>query len=147
MAERPAPHPRPERAPDDVELSELPPAVICVVCGRADCAGHDAAPVREGTVRPAWEEPDAPWLGSAWATARAVTVDATRFFGSLSTGSVTQALGFALLVELAAIGSLALSALGALGALLPDALQVIARTPEDRATLGLALGLGIPGMA
>src|SRR5579883_1365074 len=73
--------------------SEVPAAVVCAHCGDADCPGCLHEQTRSGVVAVvAWERPGAPALTRLWATARASTLDAERFFESLPDGPIAPAL-------------------------------------------------------
>ncbi|MFZ5895401.1 MAG: hypothetical protein ACOY0T_30375 [Myxococcota bacterium] len=86
--------------------SEVPPAVSCVVCGRADCSGCEAQPAPTGPGI-AWEGRGASMAQRLWSTALSSSLEPARTFGALPDGAVAPALGFALLAELIAIGSFA----------------------------------------
>ncbi len=97
---------------DDLADSEVPAAVVCAFCGDADCAGCRNEQTRSGVVAVvAWERPGAPALTRLWATARATTFDADRFFESLPDGPIAPALRFAFASEMIASGAMALLAL------------------------------------
>jgi hypothetical protein len=88
----------------DLADGEVPAAVVCARCGEADCSGGcQPDPYRSGVIALVpWERPGAGVFSSLWATARASTFDAERFFESLPDGPISTALGFAVLSELVA---------------------------------------------
>jgi hypothetical protein len=90
----------------------VPPVSVCVRCGSSACGGC-APDVATGPVRLPWEESPRHWVVRLWQTALSSGVEPERMFGELRTGRVAPALGFALLAETLALGSLGL--LGALG--------------------------------
>ncbi|HLK38057.1 MAG TPA: hypothetical protein VKU41_14950 [Polyangiaceae bacterium] len=97
---------------DELVDSEVPAAVVCAHCGDADCPGCLHEQTRSGVVAVvAWERPGASAWSRLWATARASTFDAERFFESLPDGPVAPALRFAVVCELMASTAVALTAL------------------------------------
>jgi hypothetical protein len=105
---------------DELVDSEVPAAVVCAQCGDADCPGCLEEETRSGVVAVVpWERPGAPGLARLWATARATTLDAERFFESLPDGPITPALRFAIVCELIAAGAMAMAALVPLALLAP----------------------------
>ena len=87
--------------------ADVPAAVLCAYCGRADCGGCVKAErtAREGETP--WEARELPFWRRLIGTAHLATADGEAFFGGLRDGSVSDALYFALSCELLAIGSLA----------------------------------------
>jgi hypothetical protein len=86
---------------DDWLEQDVPAAVVCALCGDADCPGCANEPSRSGVVAiVAWERPGAPLLARLWSTARAAAVDEGRFFESMPDGPVGPALRFAVVCEL-----------------------------------------------
>jgi hypothetical protein len=91
----------------NLDDGDVPPMVTCNVCGRVDCAGCDALPESKRLAPPiAWEAagrlPD-----RLWVTALSSSTEPARTFGTLQDGRIGPAIGFALLAETLAIGSLA----------------------------------------
>src|SRR5580704_6916469 len=85
---------------DELVDSDVPAAVVCAHCGDADCPGCLHENSRSGVVAVVpWERPVLPGLVRLWATARATTFDADRFFESLPDGPILPALRFALISE------------------------------------------------
>jgi hypothetical protein len=109
---------RKQREDDVFDTVDVPAAVVCALCGDAECPGCANEPSRSGVVAVvAWERPGAPFFPRLWATARAATFDAERFFESLPDGPVAPALRFAAICELFAATAVLL-AWGAFFALL-----------------------------
>ncbi|HEX3770887.1 MAG TPA: hypothetical protein VHV30_08495 [Polyangiaceae bacterium] len=105
---------------DELADSEVPAAVVCAFCGDADCAGCRNEQTRSGVVAiVAWERPGAPPLTRLWATARATTFEADRFFETLPDGPIAPALRFAFASEIIASSSMALMALVPLAVVFP----------------------------
>ncbi len=97
---------------DDLVDADVPAAVVCAQCGEADCPGCPHENTRSGVISVvAWERPGAPLLGRLWATARATTFDADRFFESLPDGPIAPALRFAVLSEVLASAAMGLALL------------------------------------
>lgn len=144
-------HELPDEEIDDgsPELFDLPAAVVCARCGRADCAGCDgdeaeAAPSASGVVLVVpWERPEQPLWSRFWATTRLGVDGAEVFFSSLPDGPVGPALSYAALAELVAVGACVLGfaalALGALGALVPVFTRSLLTEPWGQAVLGRVL--------
>src|SRR5579883_1026941 len=90
------------READDLfDQVDVPAAVVCALCGDAECPGCANELSRSGVVAVvAWERPGAGALPRLWNTARAATFDAERFFESLPDGPVAPALRFAVICEL-----------------------------------------------
>jgi hypothetical protein len=96
-----------EAAEDLFDRVDVPAAVVCALCGSADCPGCEHDRSRSGIVAlVAWERPGTPWLSRLWGTARATTLDAERFFESMPDGPVGPALRFAVTCELIAAAAM-----------------------------------------
>ena len=105
---------------DELADSEVPAAVVCARCGNADCPGCVHGGYRSGIVAVVpWERPGVFAPRRLWATARAATFDAERFFESLPDGPIDTALGFAVASEMIAVATMGIALLGALGLLAP----------------------------
>jgi len=105
---------------DELLDAEVPAAVVCAHCGDADCPGCLNEQTRSGVVAVVpWERPGAPVLSRLWATARATTFDAERFFESLPDGPIAPALRFAVVSEMIATTAMAAVLLILLGVLAP----------------------------
>jgi hypothetical protein len=105
---------------DELVDSEVPAAVVCAHCGDADCPGCLHENTRSGVVAVVpWERPGAGAMTRLWATARATTFDADRFFATMPDGPIVPALRFAVASELIASTAMALLALVPLTLLAP----------------------------
>jgi len=99
----------PER--EELQDAEVPAAVVCAHCGDAECPGCEHDQTRSGVVAIVpWERPGTPALARLWATARATTLDADRFFESLPDGPIAPAFKFAVTAEI--VASCAMVSLG-----------------------------------
>jgi hypothetical protein len=89
---------------DLLDQVDVPAAVVCAICGEAECPGcerDDAS--RSGVISIiAWERRDGSMLRRLWLTARATTRDPESFFEALPDGPIAPALGFALTSEMLA---------------------------------------------
>ena len=135
------------READDLfDQVDVPAAVVCALCGDAECPGCANEPSRSGVVAIiAWERPGAPLLSRLWGTARASTFDAERFFETMPDGPVAPALRFAVLCELLASTALLLCVIPVLIVVAPMWMRHLALEQG-----GLALRLlvvGVPGLA
>ncbi|HXN33969.1 MAG TPA: hypothetical protein VN894_19010 [Polyangiaceae bacterium] len=131
---------------EELADSEVPAAVVCARCGNADCPGCLHELTRSGVVSVVpWERPGATSLARLWATARATTFDAERFFETLPDGAITPALRFAVVSETIAAGSMALALLIALAIVAPSWVGHV--LVHDTATLVRFAAAGIPGLA
>jgi hypothetical protein len=107
-----------EEEVEEIELADLPAAVVCATCGESDCPGCALEPARDTrsglVVFVPWERPQLGLWGRFWTTSRLTTESAETFFASIPDGSVSPALSYALLAESVAVGStvLAWTALG-----------------------------------
>jgi hypothetical protein len=100
--------------------SDVPAAVVCTRCGASDCAGCLDEDPGSGVVAVVpWERPGSPMLVRLWATARATTFDAERFFEMLPDGPLAPAFRFALASELIATASMGLLLVTPLAVLAP----------------------------
>jgi hypothetical protein len=145
------------RAParDDVdegtlELSDVPAAVVCAVCGQPDCAG--CMPLDDRTnasgvvaIIP-WERAGLGWPTRLWATARLMTLSHKELCSTLPEGELAAPLAFAVVAELAAALGLAVC-FAALGLLAPDIVHVVLADPVLRSTAGHGLAVGLPLVA
>ena len=106
---RMAPGPKVRAEGDEFADAEVPAAVVCAHCGDADCPGCTHEQTRSGVVAVVpWERPGTSTFARLWATARATTFDAERFFESLPDGPITPAFRFAVASELIASASMSL---------------------------------------
>ena len=134
--------------PDDADQLEVPAAVVCAVCGDAECGGCANELSRSGIVTlVAWERPGGRAVGKLWETARATTRNAETFFELLPDGPVAPALRFAFACELlASTGSIA-SLLLLLGLVAPGWLKHVALDSTARDLALRLVVLGIPSLA
>jgi hypothetical protein len=131
---------------DDLADSEVPAAVLCAFCGDADCAGCRNEQTRSGVVAIVpWERPGASGTARLWATARATTFDADRFFEALPDGPIVPALRFAFASELIASGAMALTALIPLALIAPAWLEHV--FIDERLAAARLAAAGIPSLA
>ena len=117
------------RLPAAWEDEGVPPVAVCVACGLSTCAGCAPALAPSRYVLP-WEDSRRHWLVRLWQTAVASGVEPERVFGELAPGRVAPALGFAVLAETLALGSLGLLGAVAVWLGLPDLARQIVRHPE-----------------
>jgi hypothetical protein len=131
---------------DELIDSEVPAAVVCAHCGDADCPGCLEEQTRSGVVAVvAWERPGTGAMTRLWATARATTLDAERFFESLPDGPMAPALRFAVVSEVLASGAMAVAALVPIALIAPGWLgQLLLH--ETIAVVRPAV-VGVPGLA
>jgi hypothetical protein len=131
------------------DLVDVPAAVVCLVCGEADCTGcEDRDLSRSGIVAiVAWERPAMPALTRLWATARSTTRDAESFFELLPDGPVLPALRFAAIAELLATLSWLLAIVPIALVVKPDWLVHVALDSHTRAIALKVLFLGAPAFA
>jgi len=134
------------REGDDLVDADVPAAVVCAHCGDADCPGCLHEITRSGVVAVvAWERPGTPALASLWATARATTFDADRFFASLPDGPLVPAIRFAVASEMIASSAMILALAFPLSMLAPSwAKHLFLEHPLTTARLVAA---AIPGLA
>jgi hypothetical protein len=131
---------------DDLVDSEVPAAVVCAHCGDAACPGCLHEQTRSGVVAVVpWERPGAPALARMWATARATTLDAERFFESLPDGPLAPALRFAVVSELLASAAMTLLAFVPMALLVPAWVKHLFL--HEGATLVRIAIAGVPALA
>jgi hypothetical protein len=98
---------RKPREDDLFDQVDVPAAVVCALCGNAECPGCANELSRSGVVAIVpWERPGAPLATRLWMTARSATFDAERFFETLPDGPVAPALRFAIVSELCAAAAM-----------------------------------------
>ena len=131
------------------ELVDVPAAILCLVCGEADCIGcEERDQSRSGIVAiVAWERPALPALTRLWSTARSTTRDAEAFFELLPDGPVMPALRFAAICELLAAASMLLALLPVVAIFAPDWLRHVALDSHARSIALRVLFLGVPAFA
>ncbi len=131
---------------DELVDSEVPAAVVCAHCGDADCPGCLHEQTRSGVVAVvAWERPGAHALARLWATARATTLDAERFFESLPDGPIAPALRFAVISEMIAASSVAVLGLCGLALLAPAWVKHL--LVDEGLTVVRIVGASVPSIA
>jgi hypothetical protein len=105
---------------DELVDRDVPATVVCARCGSAECQGCMYDVYRSGIIAVVpWERLGVSAPQRLWATARAATFDAERFFESLPDGPVDAALGFAVASEIVAVTTMALALMVPLGFLAP----------------------------
>lgn len=128
----------PERTSSDDDC-EVPPAVTCPQCRRAECAGCVLAVVPSaGASSVPWESARGGFRERLWRTALVTSTEAERTFGELPETSWRPALVFAVVAETFAIGSLAAAFALALFLIAPD---LAGRVLTDASVLGWGVGL------
>lgn len=134
-----------------LELSEVPAAVVCAVCGDALCPGcldldETTRPSGVVAVVP-WEREGQGLLRRLWSTARLATLSCESFFGALPSGESAKAFRFALLSELVTVAGLVLTTAPLVLAMLPMPIVAVIATPEWSSTLGRILAYTVPALA
>lgn len=130
----------------DLELIDVPAAVVCVQCGQGECI-CESERSRSGIVAViAWERPGA-WAPRLWTTARSATKDAEAFFELLPDGPIGPALRFAALSELLATAAMALALLPVAAVVAPGWLKHLALDADARAVAARVVLLGLPAFA
>jgi hypothetical protein len=91
------------RESEELVEADVPATVVCAHCGDADCPGCLNEQTRSGVVAVVpWERPGTSAWTRLWATARATTFDADRFFETLPDGPLAPAFRFAVASEMIA---------------------------------------------
>lgn len=132
----------------DGDVFDVPAAVLCAICGQADCPGctpadEDASGVV--AIVP-WERPGGVW-SRLWATSLATTQGAEAFFGAIPDGPLPPAMRFAVLCEVLAVASMVAALLPLAALALPNlAMQVIA-DPNMRQRALQWFVIGVPALA
>lgn len=149
MAKRPRLAERVASDAVDGDVFDVPAAVLCAICGQADCSG--CMPADEGTsgvvaIVP-WERPGAGTWSRLWSTALATTQGAEAFFGAIPDGPLPPAMRFAILCEMLAVASMVTALLPFAALALPNlAMQVIA-DPMMRQRAMQWFAVGVPLLA
>jgi hypothetical protein len=139
--------PPPDESSREEDAFDVPAAVVCALCGSADCPGCAHERSRSGIVSIVpWERPG-PAFPRMWSTARSATMEAEAFFATLPDGPVAPALLFAVLSEL--IASVAMLLLGVLfaAALAPSWVAHLVLDPVARTRMLRIVFAGIPALA
>lgn len=131
------------------DLVDVPAAVVCLVCGEADCTGcEDRDLSRSGIVAiVAWERPGLPAMTRLWSTARSTTRDAESFFELLPDGPVLPALRFAAICEMLATASMLLLIVPIAAVLKPEWLRHVVFDAPARSLALRVIFLGVPVLA
>jgi hypothetical protein len=131
---------------DEFADAEVPAAVVCAHCGDADCPGCWHEQTRSGVVAVVpWERPGTSALVRLWATARATTFDAERFFESLPDGPITPAFRFAIASEVIAAAAMTFAAFVPIALIAPAWVEHLLL--HETATAVRFAVAGIPGLA
>ena len=131
---------------DELVDSEVPAAVVCAHCGEADCPGCLNEHTQSGVVAVVpWERPGAGAMMRLWATARATTFEADRFFATMPDGPIVPALRFAIVSELIASAAMTLLALVPLTLVAPAWVKHLFL--DEGLTVARLAAAGIPGLA
>ena len=132
-----------------LELSEVPAAVVCAICGLPECNCEVDRPSAFSGVMAIvpWERPGGTVLSRLWATAKLGTLSPAAFFSALPPGGVVAPLAFAVLSEtLAALGLCV--TFGGLGLLVVPALGAeLLRNPALQGYLVHGMAWGVPGLS
>jgi len=97
------------RESEELVEADVPATVVCAHCGDADCPGCLNEQTRSGVVAVVpWERPGTSAWTRLWATARATTFDADRFFETMPDGPLGPALRFAVASEMIASAAMGL---------------------------------------
>lgn len=130
------------------ELIDVPAAIVCLLCGQADCPGCEDERSQSGVVAIiAWERPGLALTSRLWATARATTRDAETFFELMPDGPLLPALRFAATCEVLAISSMLLAVIPVLAVAAPEWLKHLVLDPTARQIALRASVFGIPAFA
>jgi hypothetical protein len=144
-----SPLPYEVRDDDAIDSFDVPAAVLCARCGKADCLG--CTPASEGesgviAIVP-WERPGASVMARLFATARASTIGAETFFASLPDGELPPAMRFAVLAELLAVFSMACLLAPIAALVLPNVALAVLQNPATRGLALRAIIVGVPALA
>ncbi|UQA62133.1 hypothetical protein [Polyangium aurulentum] len=134
---------------DSADAFDVPAAVLCAMCGQADCPGHDLADDQGSGVMAIvpWERMGGSSWSRLWATATATTQGAEAFFAAMPDGALPPAVRFAILAEVLAVGSMVAVLLPVAALALPNlAAQVIA-DPALRMSAIRWFAVGVPALA
>jgi hypothetical protein len=140
--------PAPQELDELEPLEDVPAAVVCALCGDADCPGCQNERSRSGIVAiVAWERAGTPVMTRLWSTARATTREAEAFFGTLPDGPIAPALRFALLSELLAASAMIALWIPVAAIVAPLWLRHVAFDGVARSLALRVLTLAIPALA
>lgn len=132
-----------------LELTDVPAAVVCALCGQPDCAGCDPAldePTNGSGVMAIipWERPGHGPLARWWSTAHLATLNHRTFFAGIPDGDWRPALSFAVLSELVAVSGLALTGLLLALPFMPWLPRLLVADSLVRAAVLEAVAWGVP---
>jgi hypothetical protein len=133
----------------DTDAFDVPAAVLCAICGQADCTGCTPADEQASGVMAIvpWERPGGTAWSRLWTTAMATTQGAEAFFAALPDGAIPPAVRFAIVAEVLAVGSMVTVLLPVAALALPQlALQVIG-DPTMRVRALAWFAVGVPTLA
>jgi hypothetical protein len=132
----------------ELEEGDVPAAVVCALCGDADCPGCADDRSRSGIVSiVSWERSGVPVFTRLWATARATTREPEGFFGTLPDGPIGPAFRFALLSETLAASAMIMLWVPVAAIVAPLWLRHVALDHETRNLALRVLFIAIPGLA
>jgi hypothetical protein len=129
------------------ELLDVPAAVVCAMCGSAECPGCAEERTKSGIVAVVPWERTGPVMSRLWTTARCTTRDAESFFQVLPDGQVLPALRFAILSEIFAAGAMLACFTAICTAVFPGFVWSLVANPASRGLVVRGLTLAIPGLA
>jgi hypothetical protein len=139
---------RAREAEDIFDCVDVPAAVICALCGYADCPGCEHEASRSGVVAlVAWERPGAPFFGRLWLTATGTTRTPELFFEGLPDGPILPALRFAVVCELVAIVGMLISLVPLVAFFAPRWLHDVLANAASRELAGRIFVGGVPFLA
>jgi hypothetical protein len=149
MGEKPMSARRVRSYMDSAESLEVPAAVLCAVCGQADCAGHNPADDEASGVLAIvpWERHGSSAWSRLWATATATTQGAEAFFAALPDGALPPAVRFAIIAEVLAVGSMVTALLPFAALALPNLAVQVLMDPALRLSALRWFAVGVPALA
>jgi hypothetical protein len=128
-----------------LDFVEIPAAIVCALCGSADCPGCAEEKTKSGIVAIVPWERSGSVMSRLWTTARSTTRDAEGFFHSLPDGQVWPALRFAMLAETFAATAMLVCFAGLMTLVFP--MYVVSLIASGPTLVIRALTLAIPGLA
>jgi hypothetical protein len=138
-----------EPTSETFELMDVPAAVVCAVCGDAECAGcAGLEPTHASGVLAIvpWERPGSSAARRLWSTAKLATQSSESFFGALPDGDTVAALRFALISELLAVTGLCIALVPVALMFAPWLATAAVHDPALRSMLARALACAIPSI-
>ena len=134
------------RESEELVEADVPATVVCAHCGDADCPGCLNELTRSGVVAVVpWERPGTSAWTRLWATARATTFDADRFFETMPDGPLGPALRFAVASEMIASAAMGLLLFVPLTILAPGWVKHVLL--DDGGLLLRVVVAGVPALA